>query len=193
MTQKKPLIVVSILLLLSLAGNWYMQRKVQSEQKSKTELVAKNKKQKQQLANYDEVQTQKETPPAENDSADSEKDVSENLESLIVLVYSSKNKGLNDRYEKFKPLITGEAVKQLKPQSKDDDDDAYINVPNQISNIVVYPKVENGKYSAIATYDMENKIDKKTYTNHMIMSVDFVKEDGEMLISKINFNSGINN
>lgn len=191
MAKKKPLIVVFILLLLSLAGNWYMQRKVQSEQKSKTELVEKNKKQKQQLANYDEVQPQKETLTAENDSTDNEKDVSENLESLIVLIYSSKNKGLNDRYEKFKPLITGEAVSQLKPQSKDDD--AYINVPNQISNIVVYPKVENGKYSAIATYDMENKIDKKTYTNHMIMSVDFAKENGEMLISKIKFNSGINN
>ena len=192
MAQKKPLIVVSILLLLSLAGNWYMQRKVQREQKSKTELVEKNKKQKQQLANYDEVQPQKETSTAEKDSTASEKDVSENLESLIVLIYSSKNKGLNDRYEKFKPLITGEAVQQLKPQSKDDDDD-YINVPNQISNIVVYPKVENGKYSALATYDMENKIDKKTYTNHMIMSVDFTKENGEMLISKIKFNSGINN
>lgn len=192
MAQKKPLIVVSVLLLLSLAGNWYMQRKVQSEQKNKTELVEKNKKQKQQLANYDEVQPQKETLTAEKDSTASEKDVSENLESLIVLIYSSKNKGLNDRYEKFKPLITGEAVQQLKPQSKDDDDD-YINVPNQISNIVVYPKVENGKYSALATYDMENKIDKKTYTNHMIMSVDFTKENGEMLISKIKFNSGINN
>lgn len=203
MRQKTPLIVMSVLLVLSLAGNWYLQKAVKAEQKNNSELVTKNKQQKKQLADFEatqQIQKPAEESESDNDSensgetelTDNANDISDNLESLIILVYSSKNKNLNDRYKKFEPLITGEAKEQLKPQ-KDDSKDDYVSVPNEINNIKVYPKLENDKYSAIATYDMENKINKKSYTNHMIMNVDLTEKQGEMLISKINFNSGINN
>lgn len=203
MRQKTPLVVMSILLILSLAGNWYLQRSVKVERKNNSELVTKNKQQKKKLADF-EVTQQMQKPAKENnsnndskssgqtESTDSTKDINDNLESLIILLYSSKNKDLNERYKKFEPLITGEAKEQLKPQEDNSKDD-YVSVPNEINNINVYPKFENGKYSAIATYDMENKINKKSYTNHMIMNVDLTEKQGEMLISKINFNSGINN
>lgn len=203
MRQRTPLVVMSVLLVLSLAGNWYLQRSVKVERKNNNELVTKNKQQKKKLADFEATQQMQKPTEENNSNNDSEssgqtestgstKDINDNLESLIVLLYSSKNKDLNDRYKKFEPLITGEAKEQLKPQ-KDDSKDDYVSVPNEINNINVYPKFENGKYSAIATYDMENKINKKSYTNHMIMNVDLTEKQGEMLISKINFNSGINN
>lgn len=115
--------------------------------------------------------------------------VNDLLNKFVSIMYANQDSNLLHRYEKMKPMLSGEALQQLKPASATPNTDNGQNAA-KVSDVKTYISPADDEHIDVLTeYTLTSKVGDNDINSPMVLKVTVLNTNGAYSIDDFKTNS----